>query len=202
MRSSLLLPLVLGSAVLLGHPVFAESFNGPFVGAQAGWNEDRLSRTQTSLGRVVGSGDHSSIAIGGFAGYDYKLTSRIVVGVEAGFSVGTDDALTGGDAGSRFMIDPKRSIDLSARAGYLIDDKTLIYGRAGYSNVRQRTRLLSATESPTGSETRDAWLVGAGVEREVLSKVTTRLEYRYTDLSDGPGKWDRHQVLLGVAYHF
>ena len=202
MRPSLVSALVLASTVLLGHPSFAETFNGPFIGAQAGWSEDRLSRTQTSLGRLVGSGHHSSVGVGGFAGYDYKLTNRFVIGAEAGLSVGTDDAMTGGDTGSRFMIDPKQSIDLSARAGYLIDDKTLVYGRAGYSNVKERTLLLSASGRPTDSDTRDAWLVGAGLEREVLPKVTTRLEYRYTDLSDGSGKWDRHQGLLGAAYHF
>jgi len=202
MRPSLVTALVLASAVLIGRPGFAETFNGPFVGAQAGWSEDRLSRTQTSLGRLVGSGHHSSIAVGGFAGYDYKLTNRIVIGAEAGLSVGTDDALTGGDIGTRFMVDPKRSIDLSARAGYLIDDRTLIYGRAGYSNVKERARLLSASEHLSDSDTRDAWFLGAGLEREVMPKVTTRLEYRYSDLSDGSGKWDRHQVLLGAAYHF
>jgi outer membrane immunogenic protein len=45
-------------------------------------------------------------------------------------------------------------------------------------------------------------MLGAGVERAVTKNITGRIEYRYTDLSEGEGKWDRHQVLAGVAYHF
>jgi outer membrane immunogenic protein len=45
-------------------------------------------------------------------------------------------------------------------------------------------------------------LVGGGVEQAITDNISARIEYRYSDLSDGDGKFDRHQALVGVAYRF
>ena len=66
--------------------------------------------------------------------------------------------------------------------------------------MRESTAIPSLATYVSGSQ--NGWLLGAGVERAVTDHVTGRIEYRYTDLSEGQGKWDRHQVLAGVAYHF
>lgn len=125
-----------------------------------------------------------------------------MIGAEAGFSVGADDALSGGAAGSALVLDPKYSIDVSARAGYLIQENTLVYVRGGYSNVRANVRLTEASGIRSGKDNRDAWMVGGGVEHAITQNISARLEYRYSDLSEGHGSWDRHQVLLGAAYRF
>jgi outer membrane immunogenic protein len=46
--------------------------------------------------------------------------------------------------------------------------------------------------------------VGGGVERKLLDNVSARVEYRYSDLGDNSdtGKFERHQVLAGIAYRF
>ena len=51
-------------------------------------------------------------------------------------------------------------------------------------------------------DSRDGWLVGGGVERVLTDTISTRFEYRYTDLGESNGRFDQHQLLFGVAYHF
>ncbi|PTQ07825.1 hypothetical protein CLG96_16945 [Sphingomonas oleivorans] len=198
LSSAAALALVAG----FGGAASAEPFNGPFVGVQAGWNKDDLGTPSTPLGDLQVGRSQDAFVGGVFAGYDYKIAPRIVIGAEGGVNFGADDSIVRTSGTSRLTIDPKRSLDLTARAGYLVTDNTLIYGRAGYTNVRARTTLTDATGTRSASSNRDGWLIGGGAERAVAQNISTRLEYRYSDLSEGDGKFDRHQILLGVAYRF
>jgi len=60
--------------------------------------------------------------------------------------------------------------------------------------------------SPTGtrsvSEDRDGWLVGGGLERILTDHISARLEYRYFDLGEGGGRYERHHLLTGITYRF
>ncbi|WIW90301.1 outer membrane beta-barrel protein (plasmid) [Sphingobium sp. V4] len=201
MNKFIIASAVLFAATGVSAAASAETFNGPFVGAQIGWNHDEAGTVGTSIGRVNSSNERDAFIGGAFVGYDYKITPKIVIGAEAGFSVGADDAVSGGAAGSALVLDPKYSIDVSARAGYLVRENTLVYVRGGYSNVRANVRLTEASDI-RGKDNRDAWMVGGGVEQAITQNISARLEYRYSDLSEGRGSWDRHQVLLGAAYRF
>ncbi len=68
--------------------------------------------------------------------------------------------------------------------------------------MRAETTITNATTLRSGTSDLDGWLVGAGLERSLSESISTRLEYRYSDLSEGDGEFDRHQVLFGVAYRF
>ncbi|GAO54056.1 porin family protein [Novosphingobium sp. NBM11] len=194
MRTFLVSAAASALAIGLAAPASAEPFNGPFVGVQAGWNQDKIGGINTDVGAVGVNGKKDSFELGGFIGYDHKINPKVVVGAEAGINWGIQDNVYGPGV----TIDPKRSIDLTVRAGYLVNDKTLVYARGGYSSIRARTYLANAN----AGEDRDAWVVGGGVERSLTPHFSTRLEYRYNDASQGTGKWDRHQVLAGVAYRF
>jgi outer membrane immunogenic protein len=121
-----------------------------------------------------------------------------VVGVEGGFSLGANDDVRNGSA----IIDPNYSFDVGARAGYLINPRTLLYVRGGYENMRAFVRNGSADGLVRGHDSFDGWSVGGGVERGITDKVSARVEYRYSDLGSGSESFDRHQALVGVAYHF
>ena len=174
----------------------ADTFSGPSVGVQGGWEQNSVNDPTTGVGATSlhAKGDTGTLGI--FAGYDYKLTPHAVIGAQAELNFPISAHFGDGNT----TIDPKRSIDLSLRAGYLVDAKTLLYVRGGYSNVRAGTSVATVPVYASGSQ--NGWLLGAGVERAVTKNITGRIEYRYTDLSEGSGKWDRHQVLAGVAYHF
>src|SRR3546814_14537577 len=107
------------------------------------------------------------------------------------------------DTGAALVtVDPKRSLDLTARAGYLVTDNTLLYARGGYTNARVRTSFDGAAGFRSATENRDGWMVGGGVERAISDKVSARLEYRDAGLCEGEGKFARHQALFGIAYRF
>ena len=115
---------------------------------------------------------------------------------------GIDDELRGLSGGNALTIDPRYSFDLTARAGYLVNDKTLVYLRGGYANTRVRATLASDTDVVTTSDNLDGWLVGGGVERALTDDISARLEYRYTDLGSDGGEFDQHQALVGISYNF
>lgn len=184
------------AAALVAANAHADTFTGPFVGVQGGWEENSVNYPTTATGVTPLQAKGDTGTLGVLAGYDYKLSPHVVVGAQAELNFPISAHFSDGAT----VIDPKRSIDLTARAGYLFGDKTLAYVRGGYSNVREETTLLNVPYSASGSQ--NGWLVGAGIERAVTRNVTANIEYRYTDLSEGDGKWDRHQALVGVAYHF
>lgn len=189
-------------AASLGSAASAEPFNGPFVGVQAGWNQDDVGTHSTELGDVVVGRSQDSFSGGVFAGYDHKVSPRVVIGAEAGVQFGADDSIVRDTGTALVTVDPKRSLDLTARAGYLVTDSTLLYARGGYTNARVRTSIGDAAGFRSASENRDGWLVGGGVEHAISDNISARAEYRYSDLSEGDGKFDRHQALFGIAYRF
>lgn len=182
-------------------PAHAETFNGPYVGVAAGWDRGEVSD------RIEGTpldteASRDALALGGYAGYNYKPTEKVVVGVEAGFSGTVDDRERTTSGGNALVIDPRYSFDLSARAGYLATDKALIYVRGGYANQRVRTSLDIGTESVRSNDNLDGWLVGGGLEYAITEKVSARVEYRYSDFGNNGGNYERHQTLVGVSYNF
>ncbi|MBV8238488.1 MAG: porin family protein [Sphingomonas sp.] len=190
------------AGVLAAAPAMAQNFNGPYVGVQGGWSEEIARNPRTDLGVVPLDATRDSATLGVFAGYDHQYSDKIVIGAEGSFNFNTKDNLRSSAAASDVTIDPKYSLDITARAGYLVTPKTLVYVRGGYANERFRTTIAQAAGSASAAQNRDGWLVGAGVERIIIPHVSGRVEYRYTDFSKDGGQFDRHQVLAGVAYRF
>src|SRR5690606_12966639 len=121
---------------------------------------------------------------------------------EAGVQFSKNDELSANTDAARFTLDPKRSIDLTARAGYLASDNTLLYARGGYTNARGASSVQAVSGITRVNEKREGWLVGGGVEHALTDTLSARAEYRYSDLSEGDHKFDRHQALFGFSYRF
>ncbi|MBO9580713.1 MAG: porin family protein [Sphingobium sp.] len=185
--------MLIGAALvaLSATPGMAKSaFEGPSVGVQAGWNHD------------IAINDKKDAVIGGvFAGYDHEVAPNIILGAEGGFSLGASDRI--GPAGTNAAtIDPNYSFDLSARAGYVVGEKNLLYVRGGYTNSRADVTRTVANVTTAGKQTFDGWFVGSGVERKLTDNVSARVEYRFNDIGSDNAKYQRHQALVGVAYRF
>jgi len=180
----------------------AQDFNGPSVGVQAGWNNSDV-RLPAGGKEIPGIDQSKDAFVGGaFLAYDHEVTPRIVLGAQAEFNVAaSDDFGVAGGAGA-LRVDPRYSFDLTARAGYLVTPKTLVYVRGGYSNARVRTTVMTDAARMSSSDNRDGWMIGGGAERMITEHISARLEYRYADLGEGSDKFDRHQVLVGAAYRF
>lgn len=201
---SLTLILSLGSAIAVSitAPVAAQTFDGPYVGAQAGWNQNKLGAVDTDVGTAKVDRSRDAATAGLFFGYNVQPSGGIVLSAEGGISFGFDDSVTRSQKDAMATINPEYGFDLGARAGYLVTDNTLVYARGGYENIRTAVRIHDINGLRRGKDNLDGWSVGGGVERAIASHISARLEYRYSDLGGSGTKWERHQVLAGVAWHF
>ena len=197
MKYTLIAAALVGSAITMAAPAQAEVFKGPYVGVTAGWDRGE------ARDRVSGAANTRDTALlGGYAGYDHRLGDRIVVGAEAGLSATTDDRISAVGAGRTLNIDPRYSFDLTARAGYLLDSNALLYLRGGYTNTRVRSELRTPISVARRTEGLDGWLLGVGFETAITDRITARVEYRYNDVGQAAGRYERHQTLVGASYRF
>ena len=202
MRFTTFFVACLAFAASLAVPAHAQDFNGPHIGVQLGWGHDQVRNLDTDLGPLTIDRNRDSFTGGIFAGYDREVAPRFVVGGEAGFNLSASDEIRAGSGTDLVTVNPRWSIDLTTRAGYLVNPSTLVYVRGGYVNARVKTTVTDAQGSLSESQSRDGWLVGGGVERLIATNLSARLEYRYSDLGEGDGRFNRHRVLAGVAYRF
>lgn len=191
------------TAAAIAAPAMAQSadttnFNGAYIGGQLGWQQDRQSLTTSSVPPTTVRAKGDGLAYGGQLGYDFNLGSAVV---------GIETSLTGRTGTNRFPtfdLEPGRTINVTARAGFLVSPDGLLYARGGYSNAR-----FAITNGP--SENRDGYTVGAGYEHMLSRNVSARLEYNYGDYGNdvlpgagGPStlNYHRHAVMTGVNFRF
>jgi outer membrane immunogenic protein len=176
------------------------TFNGPYVGVQAGWQQDRQT---LNAGTTSTSNNTSGFAYGAQIGYDFRLGDAAVLGVEVDIT-GT----TGSTSFTGFDINAGRTISSTLRAGYLLDPQGLLYVRGGYRNARF---TIDNTTGNDVSSNRDGWTIGAGYERYITPNISGRLEYNYTGLGNDalPSTnvsrsvdYQRHAITAGVNYRF
>jgi outer membrane immunogenic protein len=179
-------------------PAAAEGFNGFQLGITAGYNHDKVGPAfeDASLTHSV---SRDSAMVGIFAGYDMTIGSHFVLGAEAALNGPADNKLHNDRGIVRTTIDPRLAVYLSARAGYLINDKTLLYVRGGCASIRTHTNV---GQSAIVSSSLDGWHAGAGLEYALGKHVNARIEYRYTDVGGSKNSYERQQALVGLAYRF
>jgi len=200
-----MLKYVFASALALATvPAFAaddaNAFNGPFVGIQGGWQQDRLG---INVGLGSGTLKSDGFAYGGQIGYDLRVSPNVVLGAEVALTGRTGSEDIGG-----IEISAGRTIGATARLGYLLGDKHLIYARGGYSNAR----FSSDDGISKDSANRDGFTIGAGYEQAFARNVSARIEYNYSDYGSddlsalvgvrASAGLNRHAVTGGLNFRF
>ena len=145
---------------LAATPAMANDFTGVRAEVTAGLDD------------VTGGVDPTKVTYGAGVGLDAELYSNVIVGVEATLD----------------NVFDRRNVGASARLGYVVADKALIYGKVGYANWKQTT-----------SRELEGLRLGAGVEAKLYSPVYGKVEYRYTDFNRGVGQ---HGGLVGLGVRF
>lgn len=200
-------------AALVAVPALAEPFDGPFIGVQGGWQQDRtrLTTIDNGLGGRVND-RNSAFTYGAQLGYDKKITPQIVVGGEVSLTDQTGNSDVTDALRNAYRLDTGRTVNATARIGYLVRPDTLVYARGGYSNARFDLRDTVGSSS----QNRDGYTVGAGIEKAITTSISARLEYDYSDYrnkgfrdvaydvgAEGVrGQYRRNAVLAGLNYHF
>ena len=154
-----------------------------------------------------------------YAGYDVDL-GTMVIGGEAEFTESTadTDSLDGDPENFGLgSVEAGRDIYVGARAGFKATPSTLVYAKGGYTNARYGFLGTDGTVEDEQHIDVDGWRVGAGVEQKLGSNAFAKLEYRYSNYSDGEVDFepegipdtepfdvdiDRHQVVASVGWRF
>nr|WP_314447349.1 porin family protein [uncultured Sphingomonas sp.] len=192
-------PLGLFAAAILAAaastPAAAADFTGPRAEVTVGL--DRLDFDLSALG-TSDSAHPKGVTLGGSIGYDAPLGGGLVAGVEAGvtwstakrtFTNGTDTA----------SLDAGRDFDFSARLGAQVGPRTLLYGKAGYTNLRLSADSNIAGVSLSSATNLDGYRLGLGVEQGLSSNTYLKGEYRYSNYEQDVSK---NEVLAGVGLRF
>ena len=213
------------SAIPVSNRAFAfpaSAWTGLYAGVQIGAVASSMS-VATSSG--IGDFDGPYSAKGGFfqtlagvhIGYDHQFGDRVVWGVEADINSksggGTFDLPS---TKSRPQSDYDGSV--RARLGYIVTPRTLAYVTGGLAFGHFKTPFheedLGDTTQVLGG-TRYGWTFGGGLQEQLDSNWSMRIEARYTDWGkktvdwaspdvDGPisatSKLSDFRVLYGMSY--
>ena len=217
--------LVAGSAIAVTLPAAAQAqerpdFTGFRLEAVGGLDS---SRAGSDVDNEVNEDDDQSIeglAYGIGAGYDFNA-GGVVLGVEAELTTSTADVdVDEGDfEGFGFgNVEAGRDLYLGARIGATVGDNALIYAKGGYTNARYNIDATFDGDDFRQSIDLDGFRLGAGAEYAFGQGAFAKLEYRYSNYSDGEIDFerddindidlggeidtDRHQVVVGVGFRF
>lgn len=207
------------SLAMFAVPAFAQdsSFTGPWVAGVAGYD---INKAGSSQDNDVEDIDESAegVMYGVAVGYDYDL-GNVVVGAEAELTDSEADANYDNvsEAFGLGNVDAGRDIYVGGRLGYKVMPTTLLYAKAGYTNARfNYVGSDGETDYSTNLDS-DGYRLGAGVEQKFGANTFARLEYRYSNYSEGEIDFeaedvpdgdrfdidtDRHQVVASVGMRF
>ena len=147
-----------------------------------------------------GSGRADGVAGGLQAGYNFQR-GPFVLGLE------TDVQLSGAeDRFAPWKFSNPWFGTLRGRAGYALNN-ILFYGTVGlaYGSLRAQSTVTGLSQARTDI----GWTAGAGMEVALFGNWSTRAEYLYVDLNDGPysitgatNGLESHLLRFGVNYRF
>lgn len=161
----------------------AAPFSGPRVEAVAGISEE--------------------VFVGGGVGYDVQK-GRLVFGVEGEVttSLEKDCEVLMSNIQDRLCLKLGRDLYAGGRVGFALGSSTLLYAKAGYSNLRLKDSYDPGTGGGSGFEfTRDldGVRVGAGIEQKLGRSAYVKGEWRYSNYENDNYK---HDGLIGVGFRF
>jgi outer membrane immunogenic protein len=213
------------------------TWTGFYVGAQLGyaWGTDQTHIDVPGFPfTFVGPDLEASGAVGGVhAGFNYQY-GQAVFGVEGDLELANIEGNVGLKGSGNFPgynITSSSNINaqgsIRGRLGFALLDRMMVYGTGGlaFANVENAYSAAlppgnvfgapAGLSTPSFSEIRWGWTLGAGVEYAITSNITARVEYRYTNLSSyknvtsflDAGSFseqdpDFHTIRIGASYRF
>jgi outer membrane immunogenic protein len=204
--------LLVAAVALTAVPALAQddtNFNGFFIGAQTGWQQDKAKVSSNTSQNVTNDG----WMYGAQVGYDYRM-GTFVLGGEAMISGSSGSNEVIDNLGDSYKLNAGTTWGFSARAGWVVSEPFLLYGRFGYSWASYNYVFNQSIEN---SYDQDGITVGIGGEYQFNSSVSARLEWNYFDYGQNsfqrppsPGtvyvpqdlNFERMGVSLGINFRF
>ena len=180
------------SAIVTAANVQAQSWQGPYVGANLGYQWSAISANATRP-----SGFNGGVQ----AGYSWQRRDFV-------FGVETDLQFSGADD----MFAPWKFSNpwfgtLRGRAGFLLNNTTLFYATGGIAlgELRAQSTLTGASES----RIHPGWALGVGAELAITGNWSAKVEFLYVNLYDraygltgANNGMDASILRMGVNYRF
>lgn len=206
--------LVIATPAMAQYGPDAPTNSGPRIEAKIGWDRPSLDLLMADTGVTYrGSAGKSGLAYGGEVGYDHQVNS-LVFGLYAGVDGSTIKECGELYGADRFCGEIGRNINVGARAGVMLDNTFMLYGKVGYSNGRVQydyTDYENILQDESGGVNRDGFHVGGGLQFNLGSGIYNRIDYTYTNYKNYEERRlgstfnldvERHQVTYGLGYHF
>lgn len=172
------------AAIATAGAVQAAEVQGPWLEARAGWD-----KVDSSNGLLYGAA----------VGYDFAVSDKIFLGLQAGLAGSTTEECELG-----ICANTGRDIEVLARLGGNVAEKSALYALAGYAN----SRIGASFEGLELGTNFDGIRLGAGIQQSFGSKTYGKLEYRFTSYGDSDIQGetveggDRHQVSVSFGIRF
>ncbi|HXY90406.1 MAG TPA: hypothetical protein VEH75_07275, partial [Xanthobacteraceae bacterium] len=169
-------------------PALAPGNWGGFYAGVVGGSGVSQSRATGAGGGVVGSVgiDDNGFTLGGLAGFNWQIAPRWVAGFEGDFSwFGINDSHQAYNNGSIFGLETSWFATARGRLGYSTGPALLyLTGGGAWVNLEDKFNLFLAPTS--GTQTLGGYTVGGGIETVLSGNWTTRTEYLFVDVGNGP----------------
>lgn len=213
------------SIAALSTPVMAQetgatagTFTGPRVEAIVGYD---IGKAGSDVDNDINENDDQSIdglLYGVAVGYDFDF-GGFVAGVDAEYSDSTakTESRNGDFEDLGFgRVETGGDLYLGLRMGTRVGDRGLIYAKGGYTNSSLEGLASDGETELNFDVDLDGYRLGAGGEYAISEKSFVKLEYRYSNYSEGEidfegdivdsGRfdldYDRHQIVAGVGFRF
>jgi outer membrane immunogenic protein len=188
------------------------NWTGAYLGASGGMRREDHTWMTNSFGGFFTAIPNSQnfndagARFGGFAGYNFQISPKLVAGIEGDFAwgktkTGTSHGIPGtGVLPIPLMLNDTSSFEtgwdasLRARIGALITPDTLIYltGGAAWQRIKAQATCdanfsivcVAQSHADTKSDTLTGWTFGGGIESVLAGAWTGRIEYRYAQYGD------------------
>ena len=189
---------VVGTMPFKAPPILNYDWSGFYFGGNVGYGRGSARNTLLDPNPTAVESSFGSLFGGMQFGYNYRLPSRLLVGIEGDFSFPNylDDGIVASRSTQAGSVTEKLDFvsTLRARAGYTFDH-WLFYATGGLA--WSQARFLEDSNSTGNQEkvlrTRQGWAAGAGIELAIAPGWTARLEYLYDRL----GRVSRLRVEYG-----
>ncbi len=178
--------------VAMATAAHAQSWQGPYVGANLGYQWSAISANPTRP-----SGFNGGVG----AGYNWQ-SREFVFGVETDLQFsGADDTFAPWKFSNPWFG------TLRGRAGFLLNNTTLFYATGGlaYGELRAQSTVTGISET----RIHPGWTAGIGVEVAITGNWSAKVEYLYVNLYDRTysltgtsNGMDASILRMGVNYRF
>ena len=187
------------------------NLRGFYAGSQFGHGSlaSEVSGLRTASSPYMAENAHEGESWGVFGGYG-MLLHRVYLGVELDSDGGNQKWQFLRGTNRSYTVDKKLSYGANVRAGYVLDNGTLLYGRIGKVKTAFATRYTQGGTTVDVDNKQNGTRLGAGMELPATDSLSVRFDYTYTDYDDydvnygAVDNFNNSESLfrLGVLFHF